>query len=83
MYYTTNITTKHGDNMQLRNGDLCRVITNSGHRDPHMGDMVLITKEKLNPETIIVYYVEGYNLTKQTSFQHKVDELEKVEKKCN
>ena len=53
------------------------------HRDPHMGDMVLITREKLNKDIVVVYYVEGYNLKRQQRFHYKVDELEKVEEKCS
>ena len=69
--------------MKLRNGDLCRVVSNRSHRDPHTGDLVLITREKLNPDIIVVYYVEGFNLTRQKRFHYKVDELEKVEEKCS
>ena len=68
--------------MQLRNGDLCRVVSNRSHRDPHIGDMVLITREKLNKDIVVVYYVEGYNLNRQQRFHYKVDELEKVEEPC-
>jgi len=68
--------------MKFRNGDLCRVVSNRSHRDPHTGDLVLITREKLNPDIIVVYYVEGFNLTRQSRFHYKVDELEKVEEKC-
>ena len=69
--------------MKLRNGDLCRVVSNRSHRDPHTGDLVLITREKLNPDIFDVYYVEGFNLTRQNRFHYKVDELEKVEEKCS
>ena len=68
--------------MKLRNGDLCRVVTNSSHRDPHTGDLVLITREKLRKDIVVVYYVEGFNLMRQQRFHYKVEELEKVEEKC-
>jgi len=81
LHYKHNLKT--GDNMQFRNGDLCRVVSNRSHRDPHTGDLVLITREKLNPKILVVYYVEGFNLTRQSRFHYKVDELEKVEEKCS
>ena len=69
--------------MKLRNGDLCRVVSNRSHRDPHMGDLVLITREKLRMGIVVVHYVEGLNLIKQQRFHYKVDELEKVEEECS
>ena len=64
--------------MKFKKGDLCVVTSADTHTDPHQGDMVLITKERLAPNINSPRFVEGYNLSKTSRFHYNVEELKKT-----